>query len=86
MRKGRFNVKEKQKGVNREPPELQQGIICCVAFDRSSLRSIVATASVAAPRRLVSNTLLKIRNTKRMTQNFRHFSWGLQSPGAVDIF
>jgi hypothetical protein len=39
-----------------------QGIICCVAFDRSSLRRITAYASVVAPRRLTSNTLLVIRN------------------------
>jgi len=39
-----------------------QGIICCVAFDRSSLRRIAPYASVVAPRRLTSNTLLAIRN------------------------
>jgi len=33
-----------------------QGIICCVTFDRSSLRRIVPYASVVAPRRLTSNT------------------------------
>jgi len=40
-----------------------QGIICGVAFDRSSLRRIAPYASVVAPRRLASNTLLVIRNT-----------------------
>jgi hypothetical protein len=39
-----------------------QGIICGVAFDRSSLRRITPYASVVAPRRLASNTLLVIRN------------------------
>jgi hypothetical protein len=33
-----------------------QGIICGVAFDRSSLRRIGPYASVVAPRRLASNT------------------------------
>jgi hypothetical protein len=40
----------------------QQGIICGVAFDRSSLRRISTYASVVAPRRLASNTLLVIRH------------------------
>ena len=40
-----------------------QGIICGVAFDRSSLRRIAPYASVVAPQRLASNTLLVIRNT-----------------------
>jgi hypothetical protein len=40
-----------------------QGIICGVAFDRSSLRRIAPYASVVTPRRLASNTLLMIRNT-----------------------
>jgi len=40
-----------------------QGIICGVAFDRSSLRRIAPYASVVAPRRLASNALLVIRNT-----------------------
>jgi hypothetical protein len=39
-----------------------QGIICCVAFDRFSLRRITPYASVVAPRRLTSNTLLVIRH------------------------
>jgi len=39
-----------------------QGIICGVAFDRSSLRRIAPYASVVAPRRLASNTFLVIRN------------------------
>jgi hypothetical protein len=39
-----------------------QGIICGVAFDRSSLRRIAPYASVVAPRRLASNTLLVISN------------------------
>jgi len=40
-----------------------QDIICGVAFDRSSLRRIAPYASVVAPRRLASNTLLVIRYT-----------------------
>jgi len=40
-----------------------QSTICGVAFDRSSLRRIAPYASVVAPRRLASNTLLVIRNT-----------------------
>jgi hypothetical protein len=43
-----------------------QGIICGVAFDRSSLRRIAPYASVVAPRRLTSNTLLVIRNTHNL--------------------
>jgi len=39
-----------------------QGIICGVAFDRSSLRRIAPYTSVVAPRRLASNTFLVIRN------------------------
>ena len=39
----------------------QKGIICGVAFDRSSLRRITPYASVVAPRRLASNTFLVIR-------------------------
>ena len=39
-----------------------QGIICGVAFDRTSLRRITPYASVVAPWRLTSNTLLVIRN------------------------
>jgi hypothetical protein len=38
-----------------------QGIICGVAFDRSSLRRISPYASVVTPRRLASNALLVIR-------------------------
>jgi hypothetical protein len=38
-----------------------QGIICGVAFGRSSLRRIAPYASVVAPRRLASNTFLVIR-------------------------
>jgi hypothetical protein len=40
-----------------------QGIICGVAFDPSSLRRIAPYASVVAPRRLASNTVLVVRNT-----------------------
>jgi hypothetical protein len=40
-----------------------QGIICRVAFDRSSLRRIAPYASLVAPQRLASNTLLVIRDT-----------------------
>jgi len=39
-------------------PDHHQGIICGVAFDRSSLRRIAPYASVVAPRRLASNALL----------------------------
>jgi len=42
-------------------PDHQQDIICGVAFALSSLRRIVAYASVVAPRRLASNALLVIR-------------------------
>jgi hypothetical protein len=39
--------------VNRKNgPLIHQGIICCVVFGRSSLRRIVYTISVVAPRRL----------------------------------
>jgi len=44
-----------------------QGIICCVAFYRFSFRRIPPYASVVAPRRLASNTLLVIRNTAQPT-------------------
>jgi hypothetical protein len=45
------------------PPLIhQQGIICVVAFDRSSLRRIAPYASVVTPLRLASNALLVIRN------------------------
>jgi hypothetical protein len=40
-----------------------QGIICGVAFDRSSLRRIAPYGSVVTPWRFASNTLLVIRNT-----------------------
>jgi hypothetical protein len=43
-----------------------QGIICGVAFDRSSLRRIAPYASVVAPRRLTSNTLLVIKNIPKL--------------------
>jgi hypothetical protein len=42
-------------------PGQQQGIICCVAFARSSLRRIVLYTSVVAPRRLASHALLVTR-------------------------
>jgi len=42
-------------------PDHHKGIICGVAFDRSSLRRITPYASVVAPRRLASNTFLVIR-------------------------
>jgi hypothetical protein len=46
------------------PPLIHhQGIICGVAFDRSSLRRIAPYGSIVAPRRLASNTLLVIRHT-----------------------
>jgi hypothetical protein len=47
---------------NYSPPDQQQGIICCVAFDRSSLRRIAPYASLVTPRRLASNALLLIRS------------------------
>ncbi|MGD9321538.1 MAG: hypothetical protein PVH99_16310, partial [Desulfobacteraceae bacterium] len=39
-----------------------------VAFDRSSLRRIAPYASVVAPRRLASNTLLVLRNPPKLTE------------------
>jgi hypothetical protein len=48
-------------------PEHQQGIICGVAFDRSSLRRITPYASVVAPWRLASNTLLVLRNPQKLS-------------------
>jgi hypothetical protein len=47
--------------LRRSNPDHQQGIICGVAFARSSLRRIMTYASVVAPRRLAFNTLLMIR-------------------------
>jgi hypothetical protein len=59
------------RGAARDKPERQgatsptlihhQGIICGVAFDRSFLRRIAPYASVVAPRRRASNTLMVIR-------------------------
>jgi len=43
-----------------------KGIICGVAFDRSSLRRITPYASVVAPRRLASNTFLAIRQHRKL--------------------
>jgi hypothetical protein len=42
-----------------------QGIICGVAFDRSSLQRIAPYASVVTPWRLASKPLLVIRNISR---------------------
>ena len=39
-------------------PGHQEGIICSVAFGRSSLRRIALYASLVAPRRLASNAFL----------------------------
>jgi hypothetical protein len=39
----------------------QQGIICCVAFDRSTLRRILHTPQASLPQRLASDTLLAPR-------------------------
>jgi hypothetical protein len=39
-----------------------QGVICGVAFVRSSLRRMVQYASLVAPRRLASGAFLVIRN------------------------
>jgi hypothetical protein len=47
-----------------------QGIICGVAFVRSSLRRIGQYASVVAPRRLASNALLVIRNPSKCESRF----------------
>jgi hypothetical protein len=49
--------------VNRKSDAVihHQGIICGVAFDRSFLRRIAPYASVVAPRRRASNTLMVIR-------------------------
>jgi hypothetical protein len=44
---------------------IHQGIIFGVAFDRSALRRIALYASVVAPWRLASNTLLVIRNLSK---------------------
>jgi hypothetical protein len=56
--------KKEKKGrrLERETLIHHQGIICGVAFDRASLRRITSYASVGAPWRLTSNTLLVIRN------------------------
>jgi hypothetical protein len=46
-----------------------QGIICCVAFARSSLRRIASYVSVVAPWRLASDALLVIRNVPVVTES-----------------
>ena len=50
-----------------------QGIICGVAFARSSLRRIASYASVVAPRRLASDALLVIRNRSKPTGTINGF-------------
>jgi len=45
------------------PPDRQQGIVCCVAFARSSLRRVIPPyGSFVAPQRPASNMLLVIRS------------------------
>jgi hypothetical protein len=46
----------------KESPDHHQGIICCVAFDRSSLRRIASYASLVAPPLLASDAFLVIGN------------------------
>ena len=53
------------EGKIRLSPDHPQGIICGVAFARSSLRRIASYASVVAPRRLASDALLVIRNCSK---------------------
>jgi hypothetical protein len=60
--RGDYHRKEKIVNPRAIPLIHHQGIICGVAFDRSSLRRINPYASVVPPRRLTSNTLLVIRN------------------------
>jgi len=55
-------INEHEKKAIDLPLIHRQGIICGVVFDRSSLRRIPPYASVVAPRRLASNTLLVIRH------------------------
>jgi hypothetical protein len=54
---------------NKWPPDHHQGIICGVAFARSSLRRIDPYASVVAPRRLASDALLLISNCSKPTSD-----------------
>jgi hypothetical protein len=49
-----FSGNSRQKTETFAPIH-HQGVICGVAFDRSSLRRIVGYASVVAPRRLASD-------------------------------
>ncbi len=44
-------------------PDPPYGTACCVACDRSTLRSMADTPSVVTPCRLASGTLLKARET-----------------------
>jgi hypothetical protein len=53
------------EGKVRLSPDHRQGIICGVAFARSSLRRIAPYASVVAPRRLASDALLVTRNCSK---------------------
>ena len=52
-------------------PDHHQGIICGVALDRFSLRRINPYASVVAPWRLASNTLLVVRNPSKLLISVR---------------
>ena len=50
------------------PSDHHKGIICGVAFDRSSLRSIGSYTSVVAPRRLASNAFMMIRGAHELVE------------------
>jgi hypothetical protein len=58
-------------------PDRQQGIICCVAFGRSSLRRIIPPfGSFVAPQRLASNILLVIRSFAKSSGETRNAKIG----------
>src|SRR4030042_1282350 len=57
----KFSAKGPMSQGETGHPDHQQGIICGVAFARSSLRRIVIYASLVAPRRLASAALLMTR-------------------------
>jgi hypothetical protein len=65
LSKGALILSSRPKGfkIYSLPLIHHQGIICGVAFDRSSLRRIGPYASVVTPRRLASNALLVISRT-----------------------
>ncbi len=62
-------MKSSEKSRIKPLPDHQQGIICGVAFARSSLRCIGSYASVVAPRRLASDALLVIRHRPKPTDS-----------------